>query len=65
MTCVPLASLAKKVVHLGHRAVEGRHGEPVVVHVQNQVLAHHGQPNNSDISFRFHTFVSVIPVPQP
>ena len=54
MTLVPLASLAEKFVHLGDGAVEDGHGEAVVVHVENEVLAHHGQSDQSDVSLRFH-----------
>ena len=54
MTLVPLASLVQEFVHFGNGAVVGDHGKSVVVHVQNQVLAHDGQPNQSNISFRFH-----------
>jgi hypothetical protein len=32
------------------------HGETVIVHVQNQILAHDGQPNQCDVSFRFHFY---------
>ena len=49
-----LGFLVEEVVHLRDGAVESGHGEPVVVHVQNQVLAHNGQPNYSNVSFRFH-----------
>ena len=49
-----LGFLVEEVVHLGHGAVESGHRETVVVHVQNQILAHNGQPNYSNISFRFH-----------
>ena len=44
----------EKVVHLGDGPVEGHHGEAVVVHVQNQILAHHGQPDQCNVSLRFH-----------
>ena len=49
-----LGFFVEEVVHLRDGAVVSGHGEPVVVHVQNQILAHHGQPNYSNISFRFH-----------
>ena len=52
-----LGFLVEEVVHLGDGAVVGGHGEAVVVHVQNQVLAHYGQPNYSNISFWFHICV--------
>ena len=61
-TWVPLASLFEEIVHLGDGAVEDRHFVAVVVHVQDQVLAHDGQADQSDIascfwhdgSFSFH-----------
>ena len=46
--------VGEEVVHLGDGAVEGDHGEAVVVHVQNQILAHDGQTNHSNVSFWFH-----------
>ena len=49
-----LGLLIEEVVHLGDGAVVSGHSEPVVVHVQNQILAHNGQPDYSNISFRFH-----------
>ena len=49
-----LGFLVEEVIHLGNGAIEGDHGEAVVVHVQNQILAHDGQTNDSNISFRFH-----------
>ena len=58
MTWAPLASLARKTVHLLHRAVEGHDGEAVVVHVQNQVLAHDGQTDQRNVSFWFHKISS-------
>ena len=45
------------IVHLGDGAVVGHHGEAVVVHVQNQVLAHDGQADHSDVSFGSIEFV--------
>ena len=53
MTFVPLASFGQKIVHARNGAVENGHGEAVVVHVENQILAHHGQTNQGDISL-FH-----------
>src|ERR1019366_8367303 len=49
-----LGFFVEEVVHLGDGAVVSGHSEPVVVHVQDQILAHNGQPNYSNISFRFH-----------
>ena len=44
----------EKIVHLGDRTVEDRHRIAVIVHVQDQVLAHDRQPDESDIRLRFH-----------
>ena len=49
-----LGLVIEEVVHFGNRAVEGHHGKTVVVHVQNQILAHHGQTDECDISLWFH-----------
>ena len=49
-----LGLVVEEVVHLRDGAIVSGHGEPVVVHVQNQILAHNGQPDYSNISFRFH-----------
>ena len=43
----------KRAEHLGGGAVEGRDDEAVVVHVQNQVLAHDGEPDDSDVGRHF------------
>ena len=55
-TFVPLASLARKSSTFSDGAVEGHHGEAVVVHVEDQVLAHDGKADQGDVSFRFHCF---------
>ena len=49
-----LGFVVEEIVHLGNGAVEGHDGEAVVVHVQNQILAHDGQPDQCDVSLRFH-----------
>ena len=49
-----LGFVGEEVVHLLHRAVEGHDGEAVVVHVQNEILAHDGQSDQCDISLLFH-----------
>ena len=49
-----LGFVVEEIVHLGDGAVEGHDGEAVVVHVQNQILAHDGQPDQCDVSFWFH-----------
>lgn len=42
-------AFAQELVHLGDGPVVGRDHEPVIVHVQNQVLAHDGQADESDV----------------
>ena len=54
-----LGFIGEEIVHLGDGAVEGDDGEAVVVHVENQVLAHDGQTNQCDVSFWFHLSYSV------
>ena len=51
-----LRALAEELVHPGESAVEDRHGESMVVHVQHQVLSHNRQADQSDIRFA-HFFV--------
>ena len=51
-----LGLVGEEIVHLGDGAVVDRHGEAVVVHVQNQVLAHHGQADQADVRLGFHCF---------
>src|SRR5947207_341536 len=52
--------LIKKVVYFRDRPVESHHGEPVVIHVENEILAHHCQPDESDVSFCFHELIWLI-----
>src|ERR1017187_9946914 len=54
-----LGLVGDEIVHLGDGAIEGRHGKTMVVHVQNQILAHHGQPDKSDVSLWFHLLYSL------
>ena len=49
-----LGGVVQELVDLGRRAVEGDHGEAVVVHVQDQVLAHDGQADQCDVCRLFH-----------
>jgi hypothetical protein len=42
------------MVNLLDRAVEGHDGEAVVVHVQNEILAHDGQTDKCNVSLWFH-----------
>ncbi len=46
----------QKFVHLGGGAVVSHHDEAVVVHVQNQILAHDRQADQGDVRVRFHCF---------
>jgi len=39
----------EELVHPGESAVEGDHAIAVVVHVEDQILAHDGQTNECDI----------------
>ena len=43
-----------KFVHFGDGAVEGDHRVAVVVHVEDEILAHDGQTNQCNVRFRFH-----------
>ena len=45
-----LGLVGKEVVDLGDSAVERGHGEAVVVHVEDEVLAHHGQADEPNVS---------------
>ena len=45
----PFAGVVDEVVDLGDRAVEDRHGEALVVHVEDEVLAHHRQADQPDV----------------
>src|ERR1043165_4740336 len=46
--------LVEKVVHLRDGAIESDHGEAVVVHVEDEVLAHDGEADECDVSFGVH-----------
>ena len=54
MTFVPLAASFRKSSTFDDGAVEGGHGEAVVVHVQDEVLAHDGQTDECDVCRLFH-----------
>ena len=49
-----LGLVGEEVVHLRRGAVVGHDGEAVVVHVEDQILAHDGQADDCDIACRFH-----------
>src|SRR5262249_19627032 len=49
-----LGFFGKEFIHLFDGAVESDHGETVIIHVQNQILAHHGQTDHCNISIGFH-----------
>ena len=46
-----LRLLGQELVHLGDGSVERHDGEAVVVHVQDEILAHDGQANQRDVAF--------------
>ena len=50
----PCASLARNSSTFDDGAVVGHDGEAVVVHVEDEVLAHDGQADECDVCFRFH-----------
>ena len=60
MTLCALGRVVQELVHLGDRAVEGDHGKAVVVHVQNQVLAHDGQTDQCDVCRLFHDLLQPV-----
>ena len=39
--------------HFFHSSVKGTHGESMIVHVQNQILTHHRQTDNTDVRTHF------------
>jgi len=51
----------QELVYLGNRTVEGYHRVALVIHVQDEVLAHHGQTNQSDVALRLHDFLLALP----
>ena len=50
----PLGLVVEEIVHLGDGAVVGHDRVAVVVHVEDQVLAHDGQADECDVSLGFH-----------
>jgi hypothetical protein len=54
----PLRLIGEELVHLGHRSIKRHDRKAVIVHVQNQILAHHCQPDYRDITFSFHISLS-------
>ena len=53
-----LRFVGQKVVDLGNGAVEDGHFESVVVHVEDQILSHHGKADEADITQCFRHFSS-------
>ena len=49
-----LGGVLEKVIDLGNRAVEGHHGVAMVIHVEDQVLAHDCQTDQRDICRLLH-----------
>ena len=46
-----LGAAGDELIHLGRRAVERRDGEAFAFHVEHEVLAHHGEADQSDVCF--------------
>ncbi len=46
----PFCFVTNKVVHLRNGPVEDRHPITVIVHVENQILTHYGEPNETDVA---------------
>ena len=49
-----LGFVGQEFVDLGDRPVVGDDGETVVVHVEDEVLAHDGQADQRDVALRLH-----------
>src|SRR5665213_1626903 len=49
-----LRFVGEKMIYLFNRAIECDDGEAVVVHVENDVLAHDGQSDKCDVSLCVH-----------
>ena len=47
----PGCGAVDKIINFRDRAVKDRDGETVVIHIQNEVLAHHGQADQAEVSF--------------
>jgi hypothetical protein len=45
-------AVAEKPVDLGNRAIEDRHTKAAALHVEHEVLAHHGKADEADICLR-------------
>src|SRR5687767_5366677 len=54
-----LRFFGEKFIHLRHRAIVNDDGKSVIVHVQNKILSHDGEADESDVSFRFHLQIEV------
>src|SRR6185437_2156888 len=39
-----------EIVYFGYRPIENSHAKSVVIHVQHQILAHHGEADQSNIT---------------
>ena len=48
--------LVQEFIHFGNGAVKSHDFEAVVVHVENEVLAHHSQANECNVRCRLHVF---------
>ena len=54
-------SAVYKFVHLFRRAVENGHGEALRLHVHDEILAHHGKADQTDVCF-FHLCTLAFPL---
>jgi len=55
-----LGFAAEEFIHLGDGAIEDGDGEAVIIHVENEVLAHDGQTDESDVCLSFHEYATLI-----
>src|ERR1051325_10614157 len=51
---ITLSLPVQKLVYFRNGPIKSDHSKTMIVHVQNQILAHHSQANNCNITFRFH-----------
>src|ERR1039457_2690727 len=56
----PLRLVCEKMIHLFRGAVVSDDGKTVVVHVENEILAHDGQTDECDVALRFHNMPKTI-----
>ena len=56
----PPGFVLEKGVDLFHRAIKDGHGKTVIVHIEDEILAHDSQSDQSDICLSFHKIASLI-----